>query len=873
VRIDRVQVDGFGRLVALDTGAEPLDGLVVVLGPNEAGKSTLFAFLTSALYGFQPATREGNPHVPWGSAEAAGRIRLRLDAGGCADVERRLRSQPSGRMTVAGVTTELRNQPLAWVEHVPRGVFRQVFAVTLSELAGLDGDTWARIQDKVVGSMGASDLRSARVAADALEREAGEIWRPSRRGNQRLRDLQRAVRDQRARRSAALERNEQVRVLVREREDVRARLDAAYAERRRDRIALDRVQTLLPLKQQLDRVAALRAEGGDRRLLAGLPPDPAARLAALRADLDAARARRAALAAELAENTATAARFDDRARTLLERRDDVAGVVARAAGCSPDRARAHALEGRIGELETRLDAAGARLLEGSWREQAGALTDVRVDVLEDRLARTAPPPPPSPAQPAGAALALVAALAGVAILLWGLLADVAAASALGGALLAVGTLLWAARKSSAGLASRDAAPSAPHEDPLALLRGVRLRAEHQRLGTSLLEGLAHVQGMLRERDEHQRALTAASARVGEADAHAVELARQLGLEAPSERRDADTLAAQLDGELRRAERNAEAALHAERESRRLRREQQAAEAALASLEAQVADLVRRGAAIHPGDATRGLEAARARLASHRRADELEAELQLRHPDLAELERQTTALGDELHEGRLAPHDVAALRARMEATEEEILGWARRAEALEQRVHHLRDMETVDAVDSETAALRDAESRLARERDRKWVLANILREADRRFREEHQPDLLRRAGSYLAHLTGGRYDRLVVDETESGHLFHLVGPGLPAPVRLSSPMSTGTLEQAYLALRLAIVDHLDRGGERLPLFVDEVFVNWDAERRRRGIDMLAGISAKRQVFVFTCHPSLAEQLGTKGARVLELGGVD
>jgi uncharacterized protein YhaN len=191
------------------------------------------------------------------------------------------------------------------------------------------------------------------------------------------------------------------------------------------------------------------------------------------------------------------------------------------------------------------------------------------------------------------------------------------------------------------------------------------------------------------------------------------------------------------------------------------------------------------------------------------------------------------------------------------------------EALEGEASRLRDLETVDAVDSEITALREEESRLMTLRDRKWVLARVLREADRRFREEHQPDLVSRAGSYLQHLTGGRYERLIIDETQGEHLFHLVGPTLPAPVPLAPPLSTGTLEQAYLSLRLAIVDHLDQGGEKLPLFVDEIFVNWDGERRARGLEVLAGIARTRQVFVFTCHPGVASELEGQGGQVLEL----
>lgn len=214
MRIERIRIDAFGPLTGLDTGPTSLGPLVIVLGPNEAGKSTLFSFLTTALYGFQPASRERNPHVPWGSVEADGTIWIRLDDG-CVEVERRLRSAPSGKLTMEGRTRELRNQPLPWVEHVPRAVFRQVFAVTLADLAGLDEETWARIQDRVLGSMGADDLRSARSVAETLEDEANAVWRPSRRGKQRLREVQEEIRTLRARRSGALERDREIRARIR----------------------------------------------------------------------------------------------------------------------------------------------------------------------------------------------------------------------------------------------------------------------------------------------------------------------------------------------------------------------------------------------------------------------------------------------------------------------------------------------------------------------------------------------------------------------------------------------------------------------------------------------------------------------------------
>jgi uncharacterized protein YhaN len=385
----------------------------------------------------------------------------------------------------------------------------------------------------------------------------------------------------------------------------------------------------------------------------------------------------------------------------------------------------------------------------------------------------------------------------------------------------------------------------------------------------VLAELARLQALLAERAGHARAGAASRARHEQVDAALAALARELGRDVTA---DVAATCAALDADLRDGERRRDAAEGADRESRRLLRERQEISAKLSRLADSIGILEAAGARFAPDEPRRGLELARARLAAHQRADRLEEELDRAYPDRAELEAR---IGGMAARGAAArgtePPGVESsrLKARLEELEQETERLLRRSEAIEVESRQLREAESVDAVDGEIATLKELEERLARERDRKLVIACILREADRRFREEHQPDLLRRAGAYLARLTTGRYDRMVVDETDGAHPFRLVGPGLPAPVTLAAPVSTGTLEQAYLALRLAIVDHLDQGGERLPLFVDEVFVNWDAERRARGIEVLAGLSSTRQIFVFTCHPDMAAELVDRGGRLIAL----
>ena len=890
MRIERVRINAFGRLTDFDTGLDPLGPLVVVLGPNEAGKSTLFHFLTTALYGFQPASRDTNPHVPWGSTEAGGSIRLRLGVDQCVEVSRKLRSQPHGTMTVDGVAQEIRNRPVPWVDHIPRTVFRQVFAVTLADLAGLDEETWARIQDRVVGSMGATDLHPARSVAEALEREAGELWRPNRRGNQRLRDLQDEIRALRARRKEALERDRWLRALVEEREITGTRLQELREERQRNRVALERIQSLLPVRSQLIRIATLREEGGATDDLDGLPGSPQARFEELGGKLEELRQRVEQIERETAEPEAAISLFDVEAARTLDRRDEVSRFVARAASVGADRARTRDLASEVRELELRLETTAGEVLSMPWSEapEEGLLA-IPVALLRERVERAeearrmlatraarreSSPPPVSSGRPDRRISALLLLL-GVPLLTWGLAGGGLLPTAIGAALCAVGLTSFVIRTQSPPhtAATEDdesmllAARAAAQREVVELLGGLPIRPEYlEAPGSTLVAGFERLQELAHDHRQRSRSWADALERLAVVDSEGRAIAGTLGLKGDF---DPDSLANVLDTRVRKAERIRDAAKAAERELQRLRRERSTVASDLESVEREMQAMVTAVSAFSHGDIERGLEDASERLRAHRRADQLEDELERAHPDLDTLKTQINHSERSGESWTLDDEDLAHRRARIERLGEEIETLVSRAEALEQQVGQLRGEETVDAVDSESASLRDEEVRFTRERDRKWVLAQLIREADRKFREEHQPDLLRRAGSYLEHLTSGRYDKLLVDERSTGDLFQVVGPDLPAPIALKPPVSTGTLEQAYLSLRLAIVDHLDQGGERLPLFIDEVFVNWDSERRARGLEVVSGLSRERQMFVFTCYPEVADDLSKAGGRVLEL----
>jgi uncharacterized protein YhaN len=899
VRIEAVKVERFGRLRDFDVGAPALPGLVVVIGPNEAGKSTLFQFLTTVLYGFHPASREGNPYAPWDGNDAAGIMSLRLDGGGFVEVERRLLSSPTGRLAVDGRTEDLRNRPVPWVEHVPRTVFRQVFAVTLAELTGLDEETWGRVQDRILGSMGSTDLLPARRVAADLEQEAGELWRPSRRGNQRIRDIQEEVLSLRDRRRQALERDLELRSMVSELESTRSRLQEARVQRHQERLVIERVQALTPVRAQLRRIEALMEDAGPADELEGLPADPVAALAEASARVAALEERLREAEAEMAEPRAAMAAFGVAEKHILEHADEIKAFVARSAGVAADRSRLRAIEEESRDVERRLTSAAAQLFAVPWSQvPTGPVASIstselhaRVEtcrraredrrVLETAIHRRAPGKSRTPST-ASMAGSLSALLAGGVLLVVGLTSGSLLAIAFGAGLIGVGIALALAWRHARGALAetrthgeRDAdelrplreTEDAAREAVLALLRDVPIVPSLlDEPASPLVSGLEGIQNLLRDRDARMREAAEVDRRITEVDVAARAMAQLAGNGGGS---DAESTAHALERELRRAERLREASATAGRELRRLEREATRLQRDLTDA-GSAGDLLRnRVAESGEGDAERGAAVLRDRIEALARARQLHDELERAHPDLDEIRGRIATAEAAGESWTVDVEDLARRQARHEELVEEAESLTRRAEALEQGIARLREMETVDAVDGEAASLQEEEATLVARRDRLWVLAQLVREADRRFREEHQPDLMRRAGAYLARLTGGRYDRIVADESGEGDVFFILGPDLPGPVALRHPVSTGTLEQAYLSLRLAMVDHLDQGTERLPLFVDEVFVNWDGERRSRGLDLLADIAATRQLFVFTCHPGMADELRARGARLLSL----
>lgn len=304
-----------------------------------------------------------------------------------------------------------------------------------------------------------------------------------------------------------------------------------------------------------------------------------------------------------------------------------------------------------------------------------------------------------------------------------------------------------------------------------------------------------------------------------------------------------------------------------RDARELAQERNAAERTLRQAQADVeqarAALTQRKEALDACWAEGGLSGEPsddAIEASSVRADEahdLESALAHRRQALALYWKEGTDAALKAIAGR----SEAALLSEAEAVENE-------RKALElQKEEALREHGRI------TAALKELENPLRAESDAAQELANaqasvlaraeevaalraavrLLDSARSRAAKGAEP-LLEEASGYFATLTGGLYAGLEIDRT--GDEPALLAIPASGPERTTDQLSDGTLDQIWLALRLAVVRKAALETP-LPLVLDDVFVHFDDVRTSAALKLLAELSDELQIILFTHHDHVVD----------------
>ena len=132
---------------------------------------------------------------------------------------------------------------------------------------------------------------------------------------------------------------------------------------------------------------------------------------------------------------------------------------------------------------------------------------------------------------------------------------------------------------------------------------------------------------------------------------------------------------------------------------------------------------------------------------------------------------------------------------------------------------------------------------------------VLRKAVERYRSRNQGPVLEAASRLFAQFTRDSFASLRVESDDGATALMGVRPtGQTVPL---NGMSDGTLDQLYLALRLASLEHYFAAHMSTPFVVDDVLLNFDDNRATAALLALNALSAKTQIIFFTHHKRLVE----------------
>lgn len=209
-----------------------------------------------------------------------------------------------------------------------------------------------------------------------------------------------------------------------------------------------------------------------------------------------------------------------------------------------------------------------------------------------------------------------------------------------------------------------------------------------------------------------------------------------------------------------------------------------------------------------------------------------------------------------------------LLAQRAAIETEAAAITREERELQLQINErMAGQRSLNEVEEDIALAARRVARLGQERESAAYAMAVIEEIARDRHARVAPRLAEIASGYLAEITDGAYTEIRL-ERDFG--IHVCVPGsgrvLERPER---SLSKGAMDQVYLALRLALVQSLSHSREPIPMLLDDPFANYDDERLRRTMRLLARIARGHQVILFTCRDDVTRAAETVSAAITRL----
>lgn len=177
------------------------------------------------------------------------------------------------------------------------------------------------------------------------------------------------------------------------------------------------------------------------------------------------------------------------------------------------------------------------------------------------------------------------------------------------------------------------------------------------------------------------------------------------------------------------------------------------------------------------------------------------------------------------------------------------------------------MRSMNEVDEERESVEQRIRELELELQATSYAISVIEEVTRERHTRIAPKLADLASGYLKEITDGVYDELLVDRDLQ------ISIRIPQTKAMNADperqLSKGTVDQIYLALRLAMVRSMSDQSETIPMVLDDPFANYDDHRLRSAMRLIAKVGQTSQIILFTCRDDVVEAARAVGAPIIQL----
>lgn len=176
--------------------------------------------------------------------------------------------------------------------------------------------------------------------------------------------------------------------------------------------------------------------------------------------------------------------------------------------------------------------------------------------------------------------------------------------------------------------------------------------------------------------------------------------------------------------------------------------------------------------------------------------------------------------------------------------------------------------TVSNTESDKKQLEELKNKILNQKDycdSLDIAMSVLADSFVEVRRSFGSVLEKKASDIFKGITGGKYSSMSISKS-----FEIVVEKADAfGTKEIDYLSSGTADQAYLSLRLAVCELMAQNADRFPVLLDDALAQYDDSRTKTALEFLKEYSQTGQIIMFTCHNSVLEASKQTGANEIIL----